>query len=71
MPFSQECVVNDFCLRSRLQAQCELSSAPKIVSQYDQEIPQSQTTLVNVYVDLVVFPRIAGTSKTGSGRYWC
>ena len=28
-------------------------------------------TLVNVYVDLVVFTRIAGTSKTGSGRYWC
>ena len=28
-------------------------------------------TLVNVYVDLVVFTRIVGTSKTGSGRYWC
>ena len=28
-------------------------------------------TLVNVYVDLVVFTRIASTSKTGSGRYWC
>ena len=28
------------------------------------------TTLVNVYVDLVVFTRIAGTIKTGSGRYW-
>ena len=28
-------------------------------------------TLVNVYVDLVVFTRIAGTSKSGSGRYWC
>ena len=28
-------------------------------------------TLVNVYVDLVLFTRIAGTSKTGSGRYWC
>ena len=28
-------------------------------------------TLVNVYVDLVVFTRIAGTSKTVSGRYWC
>ena len=28
-------------------------------------------TLVNVYVDLVVFTRIAGTSYTGSGRYWC
>ena len=27
-------------------------------------------TLVNVYVDLVVFTRIAGTSKTGSGIYW-
>ena len=27
-------------------------------------------TLVNVYVDLVVFTRIAVTSKTGSGRYW-
>ena len=26
-------------------------------------------TLVNVYVDLVVFTRIAGTSYTGSGRY--
>ena len=28
------------------------------------------TLLVNVYVDLVVFTRIAGTLKTGSGRYW-
>ena len=28
-------------------------------------------TLVDVYVDLVVFTRIVGTSKTGSGRYWC
>ena len=28
-------------------------------------------TLVNVYVDLVVFTRIVGTSLTGSGRYWC
>ena len=27
-------------------------------------------TLVNVYVDLLVFTRIAGTSYTGSGRYW-
>ena len=27
-------------------------------------------TLVNVYVDLVVFTRIAGTLKTGSDRYW-
>ena len=27
-------------------------------------------TLVNVYVDLVVFTRIAGSLKTGSGRYW-
>ena len=27
-------------------------------------------SLVNVYVDLVVFTRIAGTFKTGSGRYW-
>ena len=26
-------------------------------------------TLVNVYVDLLVFTRIAGTSYTGSGRY--
>ena len=31
----------------------------------------SGSTLVNVYVDLVVFTRIAGTSYTGSGRYWC
>ena len=31
----------------------------------------SIVTLVNVYVDLVVFTRIAGTSLTGSGRYWC
>ena len=30
----------------------------------------TQLTLVNVYVDLVVFTRIAGTLKTGSGRYW-
>ena len=29
------------------------------------------TTLVNVYVDLLVFTSIAGTSMTGSGRYWC
>ena len=28
-------------------------------------------TLVNVYVDLLVFTRIAGTSQTGSGRFWC
>ena len=28
-------------------------------------------TLVNVYVDLLVFTRIAGTSLTGSSRYWC
>ena len=28
-------------------------------------------TLVNVYVDLLVFTRIAGTSYTGSGRSWC
>ena len=28
-------------------------------------------TVVNVYVDLVVFTRIAGTSYTGSGTYWC
>ena len=28
-------------------------------------------TLVNVYVDLLVFTCIAGTSQTGSGRYWC
>ena len=28
-------------------------------------------TPVNVYVDVVVFTRIAGTSYTGSGRYWC
>ena len=27
-------------------------------------------TLVNVYVDLVVFTRNAGTLKTGSGAYW-
>ena len=31
----------------------------------------SDHTLVNVYVDLVVFTRIAGTSETGSGGYWC
>ena len=31
----------------------------------------AKNTLVNVYVDLVVFTRIAGTSQTGSGRYWC
>ena len=29
------------------------------------------STLVNVYVDLVVFMPIAGTPWTGSGRYWC
>ena len=28
-------------------------------------------TLENVYVDLLVFTHIAGTLKTGSGRYWC
>ena len=31
----------------------------------------SVLTLVNVYVDLLVFTRIAGTSYTRSGRYWC
>ena len=31
----------------------------------------AKNTLVNVYVDLVVFTRIAGTSQTESGRYWC
>ena len=30
----------------------------------------SINTLVNVYVDLVIFTCIAGTLKTGSGRYW-
>ena len=30
----------------------------------------TNSTLVNVYVDLVAFTRIAGTLKTGSGRYW-
>ena len=30
------------------------------------------STLVNVYIDLLVFiMHIAGTSKTGSGQYWC
>ena len=33
-------------------------------------VQQNYTTLVNVYVDLMVFTRIAGTLKTGSGRYW-
>ena len=28
-------------------------------------------TLVNGYIDLVVFTHIAGTSETGSGRYLC
>ena len=28
-------------------------------------------TLVNVYVHLLVFTHIAGTSQTGCGRYWC
>ena len=28
-------------------------------------------TLENVYVDLMVFTHIAGTSYTGRGRYWC
>ena len=27
--------------------------------------------MVNVYVDLLAFTRIASTSYTGSGRYWC
>ena len=27
--------------------------------------------MVNVYVDLLVFTRIGGTSWNGSGRYWC
>ena len=30
-----------------------------------------ESTLVNVYVDLLVFTRIARTSKTQGGRYWC
>ena len=33
-------------------------------------IVYTDITLVNVYVDLVVFTRIAGTLKTGSGGYW-
>ena len=28
-------------------------------------------TLVNVYVDLLLFTRIAGTSQAGCDRYWC
>ena len=32
---------------------------------------QPTITLVNVYVDLLVFTHIAATSQTGSGRYWC
>ena len=31
----------------------------------------SDSTMVNVYVDLVIFTRIASTLKTGIGRYWC
>ena len=34
------------------------------------EFKVTNITLVNVYVDLVVFTHIAGTLKTGSGRYW-
>ena len=32
---------------------------------------QGVLTLVNVYVDLLVFTHIAGTLYTGSGHYWC
>ena len=34
-------------------------------------ISRSRITMVNVYVDLMDFTRIAGTSWTGSSRYWC
>ena len=37
----------------------------------DTTTKMTNSTLVNVYVDLVVFTRNAGTSYTGSGRYWC
>ena len=36
-----------------------------------EDLHVTYITLVNVYVDLVVFTRIAGILKTGSGRYWC
>ena len=36
-----------------------------------KEICDGLYTLVNVYVDLLVFTRIAGTSKTRSGVYLC
>ena len=35
------------------------------------DLIESSPYLPHWYVDLVVFTRIAGTSKTGSGRYWC
>ena len=38
--------------------------------QGDLIITLVKSTLVNVYVDLVVFTPIAGTLKPGSGRYW-
>ena len=43
----------------------------KVEATVDDGRPTITITLVNVYVDLVVFTRIAGTLKTGSGRYWC
>ena len=41
------------------------------MSIFIQRPRHTKITLVNVYVDLVVFTHIAGTSETGSGRYWC
>ena len=37
---------------------------------YRLELKSPVYTLVNVYVDLVVFTHIVGTLKTGSGSYW-
>ena len=48
-----------------------MGAAMLTVDQKRRWLDISMYTLVNVYVELVVFTRIAGTSKTGSGRYWC
>ena len=56
---------------SSLEKEC--SSHILAIQHFEVYLTSSSTpiTLVNVYVDLLVFTRIAGTSQTGSGRYWC
>ena len=55
---------------TNIGAKAEVAISEKSES-FDGEISIDMIdTLVNVYVDLVVFTRIAGTLKTKSGGYW-